>query len=268
MIHAIPESLTTNGWFVPFNSVLSTTEKDFISIIHPRDGAATAAKTGTAVSTFNTKEVRNWQVPQSQTSITVKFFQSVEKPPAVAAGPNWPHITTQYQHPRQCISTLLELTPLSSILALGPTTISTREDALAWKLPRTTRTCSLANLTRLMTTQWNQSRPKAPRQINFARLYSSLPKAMLWLSQLEMDENKNCLDAWSDTILYAATAHWIACLSNKISVTSGTLNVTGIKPWYWSQWSSTGGVSSPANTFQKPPLVLFGFDAKACDRIT
>jgi hypothetical protein len=64
------------------------------------------------------------------------------------------------------------------------------------------------------------------------------------------------IETWADSILYAATVHWIAYPSDKAGVTSGTYKVTDNGPWNQPALENLGRVNFPAKTFKSPPVVL------------
>lgn len=125
----------------------------------------------------------------------------------------------------------------------------------------------------------DQSKPqtKTERRILFDRPYASPPKVIVWLNQLDMAHNKNWrveatatdvtadgftihLDTWSDSVLFSATAAWIAHPSSKAGVTSGSYNTTDVRGLYPPRLRTEGRVDFPAGTFTATPTVLVAFN--------
>ncbi|KAM0499409.1 hypothetical protein ACHAP8_005562 [Fusarium lateritium] len=283
MIYAIPKSLTTNGYFVASNNVLSSTDKDFIGGVYPKGGAASsAAKTGTAVSTFNTMEVRNWDNPQSQNSRRVPFSQAFDKLPQVAVGLNWLDIGNNANiRVNASVDSIGTDSAVFHVDSWADTTLYSG-GCVGLEVAQDDPDFQVGAFSTTDDHPWNKPQAQTSRRINFSRAYSSPPKVVVWLSQLDMDKNHNWrvnatatdidtkgftihLDTWADTVLYAATAHWIAYPSNKTGVTSGTFNVTDVRAWNQPQLLNTGRANFPANTFQKPPLILIGLNSLDVD---
>lgn len=93
---------------------------------------------------------------------------------------------------------------------------------------------------------WNSGKPSI--EIKFDKPYTTAPKIVVWLKELDVANNANCrigasasditttgfkltIKTWADTTLYKATATWIAHPSNRPNIMSGSFNISDIRPW-------------------------------------
>jgi len=120
-----------------------------------------------------------------------------------------------------------------------------------------------------------QSTPNAGKpsvQIKFDRPYAEIPKVLVWLKHLDVDNRANCrvkaevaditkegfkltLDAWADTVMYGATAVWIAHPSTRSNITSGNFDTTEIRPWNEPRNKNSKAVTFDKK-FERVPRVL------------
>jgi len=73
------------------------------------------------------------------------------------------------------------------------------------------------------------------------------------------------LDTWWDTVLYVATAAWIAYPSDKAGVASGSYSTQDVRPWDKPQLTNSGRINFPAGTFTGNPNVLIAFNSLDID---
>jgi len=123
---------------------------------------------------------------------------------------------------------------------------------------------------------WDKPQALTSRVIKFAKPYAEPPKVVVWLNALDMDKTHNWrvkafadnitkteftlhLDTWGDTVLYLASATWIAHPANRTNIASGAYNITDVRPWEKPQVTNTGNASF-GKTFQKAPLLLVAFN--------
>ncbi|KAF4452084.1 metalloprotease protein [Fusarium austroafricanum] len=278
MIYPIPKSLTTNGFFTDWNNQLSDDDKKFISGVYPKGGSPSSApNTGAAVASFNTMEVRPWDKPQLQNSRRVAYSKNFDKPPKVAVGLNWLDIGNNANI--RIDASADPIGPDSAVFQLNAWADTTLYSAgcVGLEVVQDDPDFQMGKFSTTDDHPWNRPQEKTSRRINFDRPFSSPPKVVIWLSQLDMDKNKNWrvdatatnitptgftlnLNTWADTILYAASANWVAYPSNKANVTSGRFSITDVRPWSKPQLQNTGRVSFPSGTFSNPPLILIGLN--------
>ncbi|KAF4992645.1 hypothetical protein FGRMN_7046 [Fusarium graminum] len=238
------------------------------------DGAATSAlKTRPNVSKFSTMDVRPWYRPEGKTSGAIKFTKDFDQPPAMAVGLNWLDVASNanirvnaYADDigRDSATLHIDSWEDTSLYSAACVTLHVAENDSDFQVGRYSTTDDHP---------WNQPQEKTSRRINFARPYKSKPTVIVWLSALDMDKRSNWrlsttasdispdgftihIDTWGDSIIYTATAHWIAYPSDKEGVTSGLYKASDVRPWDRPMSKTLGRVEFPANMFKSPPTFL------------
>ena len=124
---------------------------------------------------------------------------------------------------------------------------------------------------------------KTSRRINFAQAYTSPPKVIVWINQLDMACNRNWhvsatatnidakgftihLDSGPDTILFSAAAAWISYPADKLGVISGNCNVKNAQALdTLEQGRETGCINFPVGMFHRAPKVMVAFNTLHVD---
>jgi hypothetical protein len=118
----------------------------------------------------------------------------------------------------------------------------------------------------------SQSTDRASTYIMFEKPYASVPKIVVWLQELDIHKCGNWrvnayaenvttagftlnIITWANTILYKATASWIAHSSTRSNITSGQFNITDIRPWNKPQLQNGKSITFDKK-FERPPRVL------------
>ncbi|KAM0231179.1 hypothetical protein ACHAP5_011165 [Fusarium lateritium] len=278
MMYEIPASITTDGYHTVQNTRLSDTDKTFIAGVYPKDGAANAGlKTGPDVSKFSTMEIRPYNTAIPNNSKTVKFSKDFEKPPNMAVGLNWLDISCDYNI--RVTAYADDVKNDSAVLHCDAwsDTILYTAGCVALQVAQNDTDFQVGKFNTTDDHPWYQPQEKTSRRINFSRPYKSAPKMVVWLSMLDMDKGFNWrvtatatkkdrfgftmnIDTWSDSILYGATAHWIAYPIDKKGVTSGVYNASDIRPASEPKLENLGRVNFPVKTFERNPMVLTGLN--------
>lgn len=127
---------------------------------------------------------------------------------------------------------------------------------------------------------WDKPQLKTSRRINFDRPFITPPKVIVFLKQLDMDKNKNWrvitnvsdidangftihIDTWGDSILYSATAGWIAYPGDRPYIFSGTANTQDVRPWNKPQLLNSKAIGFDGVQFWRTPsifLALYSLD--------
>lgn len=119
----------------------------------------------------------------------------------------------------------------------------------------------------------NEQRIRTTRLINFKRRYSAPPRVVVWLTAFHMDHTKNwCIKAyathitptgftihietWGDTVLYSATASWVAHTADKVGVASGSFGTVDMRPAIHPQPYNSGYIEFGKDVFDAPPRIL------------
>ena len=127
---------------------------------------------------------------------------------------------------------------------------------------------------------WDKPQLKTSRRINFDRPYFEPPKVIVFLKRLDMDKNKNWrvitrvsdidakgftihIDTWGDSILYRATAGWIAYPGDRPYIFSGTANTQDVRPSNKPQLLNSKEIGFGGVQFWRTPsifLALYSLD--------
>ncbi|KAK4192246.1 hypothetical protein QBC35DRAFT_484691 [Podospora australis] len=280
MLYSIPASLTTNGFSTPWNTVLSPVDKAYIAKVYPPQAPVHD------INTFNTIEIR----PSTETSIKehMKRFTwstSYSSPPKIALGLNYMDISraTVPRVKTFATDTTTTKTDININTYAGDTTLYAA-GATWFRHAASDPDFQSGHWSTQSHHPWNQPQTQTAKQITFDRAYSAPPKVIVWLTQLDMNNNANFrvralisnitttgfvlnLDTWSDSTLYVAAATWIAYPANKAGVASGRFTTDDVRPWDKPTLNTQKTISFPANTFtDKTPTVLVGLNMIDTDR--
>lgn len=116
------------------------------------------------------------------------------------------------------------------------------------------------------------------RLIAFPQQYSKPPKVVVWLTGFDIKRNKNwrvktyatCItatgftihiDTWADTVLFSATASWIAYPADKANIFSGSFNTTDVRPSSPTQHKNSAYASFGTNIFTTPPRIILAINS-------
>lgn len=105
--------------------------------------------------------------------------------------------------------------------------------------------------------------------------YSEPPNVMVWLSALDIDKSRNYrvralarnvtatgfdldIESWLDTILYSATASWVAYPKNSDGAVSGRVSTLDVRSWFPAVPENSKEVAFPAKFFDKVPKLFVG----------
>lgn len=275
MLYAIPKELTTNGFSVEWNTQLSDGDKAFIAITYPgRDRD---------VSTFNTIEVRPWDKPAHQTSSSQSFSRKFNTPPSMAVGLNWLDVANKANlRAKAYVDDVKVDSAVVHIDSWADTTLYSA--GCTWfRAAADDPEIQIGQYSTLDDHPWNRPQAKTCSQIKFKSAYAGTPKVVVWLNQLDTSNGANCrvkatatnvsnsgftinLDSWADTVLYTATASWIAFPADKPGITGGSYSTNDVRPWNQPQLLNSGRVEFPAGKFQRTPKVLIALDSLDVDR--
>ncbi|KAK4460180.1 hypothetical protein QBC42DRAFT_288797 [Cladorrhinum samala] len=278
MLYSIPAELTTNGYSVGWNSVLSVTDKTFIGQVYPFEAAPN-------VNSFNTMEIRPADQPRKLHTKRFSWTTSYSQPPSIALGLNWldigrstnPRIKT-YQQDTTTTKTDIHID------TWGDTTLYSA--GVSWFR-------HAANDADIQSGSWSTTedhpfefpQTKTQKQIVFPRAYSAPPKVIVWLTQIDVRNNANFrvralisdvtatgfklnLDTWADSTLYQASASWVAHSAGKAGITSGSFSTDDVRPWDKPSLVTSGTTAFPAGTFTKAPNVVVGLTTIDVDKST
>jgi serine/threonine protein kinase len=118
---------------------------------------------------------------------------------------------------------------------------------------------------------WDHPQMNTTKRITFPRVYTGLPRVVVWLNQLNMSNSANWrvnvyatdisqtgftlhIDTWEDSILYSAGVTWIAYSADNLDIASGTFGTSDIRPWDHPQPSNSKAISF-SHSFGTAPRV-------------
>ncbi|EJD33907.1 hypothetical protein AURDEDRAFT_177027 [Auricularia subglabra TFB-10046 SS5] len=228
---------------------------------------------GLVYGTFDTQEVRPWDVPGQQAAKLVTFPVVYAAPPSVAVGLTGLDVSNGANIRVSASAT--NITRTSAYMRLD-----TWADTRLYSAASVWFTISPDNLYyqtgQFATTDdhpWYEPRQNTSRRITFARPYAAPPRVVVWLNFIDMDHSRNWrvsatatavtatgftlnLDTWADSILYTAGATWVAYPSELTGIWSGVYSTGDVRSWNPPQLVTNGTVVFPAGTFQRDPTVL------------
>ncbi|KAF8593661.1 hypothetical protein BDV93DRAFT_529765 [Ceratobasidium sp. AG-I] len=128
-----------------------------------------------------------------------------------------------------------------------------------------------------LTGQWTENANESSIQVRFDKPYASVPRVLVWLKHIDASHTANCrisaqasditatgftlnVWTWADTIMYRATAVWIAHSSTRSNVTSGNFNTMDIRSWDMPQLEN-GAFITFDKEFERPPRVLVALNS-------
>ena len=136
---------------------------------------------------------------------------------------------------------------------------------------------------------WNKPQKETSRRIYFSRPFINPPKVIVFLKQLDVDKNKHCrvvtrvsdidvsgfnihINTWGDSILYSATAGWIAYPSDRPYIFSCTVSTKDVRPSNKPQLLNSKSIGFDGVQFWRTPSVFMAincldFDHRANLRI-
>lgn len=130
---------------------------------------------------------------------------------------------------------------------------------------------------------WNQPEMLNTRRITFAHPYPVPPTVVTWLTGFDMNREKNWrirtfatdvsrteftlhIDTWGDSVLYTATASWVAYTAGKEGVASGSFNTLSLRSWRNPQSNNSAYERFNGAAFKEPPRVLLAINMLDIDR--
>jgi hypothetical protein len=130
----------------------------------------------------------------------------------------------------------------------------------------------------------SQNHTHSSTYITFEKPYASVPKIVVWLQELDIDRRYNWrvkayaenvtttgftlnILTWASTILYKATASWIAHSSTRSNITSGQFSTQEIRSWDKPQVINGTSIVFDKK-FERPPRVLVALNSFDVDHNT
>jgi len=261
MEYPVPANLTTNGFTIGWNRVLSDGDKAFIREMYP--------PRQTDKNLFNTQEIRQWYEPRSQNPGQIVFANPYPQPPSLAIGVNSMDLSENGGIRLNVFVNKLLNDSFRIHLDCWADTILYSAGAAWLEVAAGDPDIQVGQWGTQEHHPWYQSQIATSAHIAFPSPYSTPPKVILWLNEVDMAKDKGWrvnsyasnitttgfdihIDTWADTRLYSGTAYWIAYPADKAHITSGTV-ATGPNP---KSLANSGTVTFPNGVFDTPPRVL------------
>ena len=274
MLYAIPASLTKNGFSTGWNKQLSETDKSWIRDAYPAESIV--------VPSFNTIEVRSWDKPTNETFKKEELSKTYASPPTLALGLNWLDIANNANiRVKTFADNIATASADIHINSWADTTLYSA--GCTWlEVAANDPDYQIGQFSTTDDHPWDKPQKETSRNITFPRAYASPPKVIVWLNGLDMANDKNWrinatatniattgftihLDTWADTVMYSASAAWIAYPADKANVTSGTYNTQDVRPWNNPRIDNSGRVDFPAGALAGSPKVLIALNSLDVD---
>lgn len=125
---------------------------------------------------------------------------------------------------------------------------------------------------------WMNPDDPASVRIDFERPFATPPKVVVFLNCIDLDESHNWrlkttatdidaegftlnIETWSDTVLRAARAGWIAYPEDREHIFSKSVNTMDVRPWNRPQAKQSSEVKFDAVEFWKKPSVFIALNS-------
>ncbi|KAG0641498.1 hypothetical protein HOY80DRAFT_721594 [Tuber brumale] len=227
---------------------------------------------------WNTQEVRPKEKPRMEISKIITFAKPFVAPPRLPLGLNSLDISKDANI--RVVATATDTTKESF-----KASISTWGDTILYSAGASWLEVSPGHLEYQngeFSTQENNplNKPQleTSRRISFDRPFVTPPKVIVFLKQIDMDKTKDWrvgtwvsdIDAngftihihtWHDSILYSATAGWIAYPEDRPYVFSCTANTQDVRPWNKPQLENSRRIDFGGLKFWKTPNIFMAINA-------
>ncbi|KAF8641294.1 hypothetical protein AX16_010073 [Volvariella volvacea WC 439] len=225
------------------------------------------------VTQFNTKSVRLWYKPQPDT------FSEIEFPHSFVAPPRLPHGFCNLNIDRntniRARSVIKNIRIDSAVYHLTSWADTTLYAGITNSL--NLAPANLEILTGEYTHTTSDPNSKKDVRINFGRPFVTPPKVVVFFNHIDLDKSKSwflkttatdidaegftlSIDTWADTILYAATACWIAYPEDRKHTFSASVNTMDVRPWSQPQLLNSESISFGNVKFLEKPSVFLAFN--------
>lgn len=231
------------------------------------------------ISEFDTQSVRAWDKPQPDT------FKKIDFPRPFVAPPRLPHGIRQLDEDKKANirvkTTIEDITKTSGVYH-----VTSWADTVLYSGIVDSLNLAPANLEFLNGEHTRNllADPKSPAsvRINFERPFVTPPKVVVFFNLFDLDRSKNWrlkttatnidakgftlnIETWSDTILYAAQAAWVAYPEDREHIFSTSVNTQDVRPWDKPQLKTSKSIKFGDVEFWKKPNVFVALNALDID---
>ncbi len=250
----------TDGWSNPIDDV----EQHLDLRVNP-DSSDTGI--------FNTMDVRAWFFPQLVNSKPVVFKSPYSLAPAVAIGLTELDMGNNANIRIAASSADVSTTGFTVSLNAWADSVLYSAECTWLKIVAGDPDFQVGTFSTIEDHPWDKPQHNTSRRINFKRPYANPPEVIVWLNELDVDNNANCrvnayvtnvdsegftvhIDSWYDTVLYSGGVTWISVPTGKPGVVSGMYSTMNVRPWDQPRADTSGQITFPAGRFSSPPLIF------------
>jgi len=231
-----------------------------------------------STGSWKTQEVRSWDNPQKETTKEVTFGKPFVAPPRLPVGFNALDLG-RYDHIR-VTANAENITKEGFTASLNTWVGSVIYSAGASWLELGPGYLEFQNgeFSTRDEYHWSNPQRETSRRIYFARPFITPPKVIVFLKELDMDKDKNWrvvtnvsdidtngfnihIKTWNDSILYAATAGWIAYPEDRPYVFSCTASTGDIRHWSKPQHLNSKSIDFGGVQFWRTPSVFMAINS-------
>ncbi|RDB18504.1 hypothetical protein Hypma_000219 [Hypsizygus marmoreus] len=224
-------------------------------------------------NSFTTSQVRPWDKPQTENSIDIKLAPN---PPSFPLGLT--ALDIDKSHGIRIKAFTDNVTPNSVRVHLDAWADTTLYMASCnWlEVFANDREFQHGSVSTMDDHPWNKPQVTTAIKVNFPKAFGAPPTVIVWLNELDLNEKHNWrvkatvsdvtstgfimhLDTWGDTIMYSATATWIAYPANRPNIMSGSYNIMDVRAWDQPRAVNQGNVQFN-KALQTVPRVLSGLN--------
>ncbi|KAG0641497.1 hypothetical protein HOY80DRAFT_1111997 [Tuber brumale] len=212
---------------------------------------------------WNTQEIRPWDRPQLETSKIIAFAKPFVAPPRLPLGFNYLDISKDANI--RAVATASDITKESF-----KARINTWGDTTLWSAGASWFEVSPGHLeyqTGEFSTEEdhppNKPQLQTSRRINFDRPFVTPPnwRVLTEVSGIDTNGFTIHINTWHDSILYSATAGWIAHPEDHLDVFSGTASTVGVHPWVPNKLKNSKEIAFGGLKFWKPPNIFMAINS-------
>ncbi|KAH7123446.1 hypothetical protein B0J13DRAFT_628567 [Dactylonectria estremocensis] len=274
MAYHVPAEWTLNGFTMDSNTQLSETDKLFIARMYP--GRALA------IESFNTLELRPWNVNQQKASKQFYFSKTYKSPPAIAVGLTCIDASKDLNiRVRAFADNVVKSSAMFHLDTWADSRLYSAS-CMWFRKPTDDKAFQIGQFNTTQDHSWESPQAKTTHQVKFKHRYSKAPKVVVWLNELNLAKGKNWrvkahasdvtatgfklhVDSWSDTVLFTAGAAWIAYPEDRKGVASGTFQTQDVRKATEPRTLTSGWERFPAGMFKRNPKVVMGFNSIDAD---
>lgn len=245
--------------------------------MYPENQQITSTERNPIIGTFHTGEVRPWDIPQQNTEKVITFQNPYSTPPCLLLGFN--EFNTGSSPKVQVSACTIQKDRFTAHIDGG----DLYSCGCTWlEVAANDPDFQFGTFNVLEDHHPTNPKDRTARLITFPRAYSAPPKVVVWLTAFSMHAKKSLcvtayaanitatsftinLGSWSDTVLYSATATWVAYAADKANIFSGRFKTEDVRPWNDPQLNNSKYVEFGKNIFSAPPRIFSTIDTISID---